>query len=50
MDTCLDTYYKIKNYTFNKCQKYHSNSIKLLKKMDLDQNFGNEIKEFISLT
>ena len=46
MDACLDTYYKIKNYTFNKCQKYHSNSIKLLKQMDLDQNFGNEIKEF----
>ena len=46
MDECLDIYYKIKNYTFNKCQNYHSNSIKLLKQIDLEQNLGSEIKEF----
>ena len=43
----LDMYYKIKNYTFNKCQLYHSQAIKLLKKIDLDQNLGGEINDFI---
>ena len=43
----LDVYYKIKNYTFNKCQLYHSNAIKLLKRIDLDQNLGGEINDFI---
>ena len=46
MDSSLDTYYKIKNYTFNKCQNYHSNAIKLLKKIDLNQNLGKEIIDF----
>lgn len=47
MDKCLNIYYKIKNYTFNKCQQYHSDSIKLLKQIDLEQNLGNEIKDVI---
>ena len=47
MDKCLNIYYKIKNYTFNKCQQYHSDSIKLLKQIDLGQNLGNEIKDVI---
>ncbi len=46
MDSSLDTYYKIKNYTFNKCQNYHSNAIQLLKKIDLNQNLGKEIIDF----
>ena len=41
----LDMYYKIKNYTFNKCQLYHSKAIKLLKQIDLDQNLGGEIND-----
>ena len=47
MDECLDAYYKIKNFTFNKCQKYQLNGIKLLKTIDLNQNFTGEIKDFI---
>ena len=43
----LDMYYKSKIYTFNKCQLYHSQAIKLLKKIDLDQNLGGEINDFI---
>ena len=47
MDECLSIYYKIKNYTYNKCQEYHSYALKLLKEIDLKQNLGNEIKEFL---
>ena len=38
-------YYKIKSYTFNNCQEYHKNSINLLKRIDLQQNLGYEIKD-----
>ena len=47
MDECLSIYYKIKNYAYNKCQEYHSYTLKLLKEIDLKQNLGNEIKEFL---
>ena len=46
MDECLKIYYKMKNYAYNKCQKYYSTTIKLLKEIDLEQNLGNEIEDF----
>ena len=46
MDELLKKYYVIKNYTFNKCQKYHQKSIDFLKKIDLEQNFNGEIQDF----
>ena len=42
----LNIYYKIKNYTFNKCQEYHEKSINLLKSIDLEQNIDGEIQDF----
>jgi hypothetical protein len=46
MDEILKIYYKIKNYSFNSCQKYHQKSMDYLKKMDLEQNFEGEILDF----
>ena len=46
MDEVLNIYYKIKNYTFNKCQEYHEKSINLLKSIDLEQNIDGEIQDF----
>ena len=46
MDEILKIYYKIKNYSFNSCQKYHQKSMDYLKKMDLEQNFNGEILDF----
>ena len=46
MDEILKNYYKIKNYTFNKCQNYHHKSIDFLKKMNLEQNICGEIPDF----
>ena len=46
MDDILKIYYKIKNYTFNKCQKFHQKAKELLKKIDLEQNFEGEIQDF----
>ena len=46
-DEALNLYYKIKNYTFNKCQKYHEKAINILKKINLEEpNLVKEIKEF----
>ena len=45
MDEILSNYYKIKNYTFNKCQNYHQKSIDFLKKMNLEQNICGEIPD-----
>ena len=46
-DKALNLYYKIKNYTFNKCQKYHQKAINILKKINLEEpNLVKEIKEF----
>jgi len=45
MDSILKIYYKIKNYTYNKCQKFHQKSIELLKTIDLEQNYVGEIKD-----
>jgi hypothetical protein len=46
MDDALKIYYKIKNYTFNKCQEYHEQSIQLLKTIDLESDIGGEIQDF----
>ena len=46
MDEILKIYYKIKNYSFNSCQKYHQKSMNYLKTMDLEQNFDGEILDF----
>ena len=46
MDEILKIYYKIKNYSFNSCQKYHQKSMNYLKNMDLEQNFNGEILDF----
>ena len=46
MDECLNIYYKMKNYAYNKCQKYYSTALKLSKGIDLEQNLGNEIEDF----
>ena len=45
MDEKLKIYYKIKNYTFNKCQENHQQSINYLKNMDLEENLYHEIEE-----
>ena len=44
MNETLKIYYKIKNYVFNKCQKFRSNAVGLLKNINLEQDLGNEIK------
>ena len=49
MNDILDKYYKIKNYTYNNCQKYHQKSIELLKTIDLEQNFVGEIPDEIEI-
>ena len=46
MDETLKIYYKIKNYTFNKCQEYHQKSINLLKTIDLKQKYDREVNDF----
>ena len=46
MDKKLKIYYKIKNYTFNKCQENHQKSINYLKTMDLEENLYHEIEGF----
>ena len=41
----FDIYYKIKNYTFNKCQMYHSKAKILLKQIDKEQKLENKISD-----
>ena len=43
----FEMYYRIKNYTFNKCQMYHSKAKILLKRMNSEQNLGNKINDII---
>ena len=49
MDDILDKYYKIKNYTYNNCQKYHQISIEILKTFDLEQKYVGEIPDDINV-